>query len=269
METQQPTPSSIWDPSQYARFADHRSRPFFDLVDRIRAAGPRTVVDLGCGSGELTATLADRWPSARVLGVDNSAEMLAGAAQHTARYDGRLSFADGDLADYLPDESTEVVVSNAAYQWIDGHEAVLARIAERLPAGGTLAVQVPGNFSAPSHRMIRELVAEPRWAQATDGLQLRTDPVLEPAGYVDLLARAGLVPDVWETTYLQVLPDEDPVLEWVKGTALRPVLAALSADLHTKFLAELGGMLRAAYPARDYGTVFGFRRIFLVGHRPS
>lgn len=269
MDIEASRPSSTWDPDQYSRFADHRSRPFFDLVGRIGADSPRSVVDLGCGTGELTTTLADRWPTARVSGVDNSAEMLAGAAQHTAGYGGRLSFVEGDLAGYLPDESTDVVVSNAAYQWVPGHQQLLDRIARRLPAGGWLAVQVPGNFSAPSHRVIRELVAEPRWARASGAVQLRTDPVLEPAGYVELLARAGLVPDVWETTYLQVLPGPDPVLEWIKGTALRPVLQALPVDLHTEFLVQLGGRLRQAYPAREFGTVFGFRRIFLVGHRPD
>lgn len=257
--------TATWDASQYGRFSDHRSRPFFDLVNRIDAADPALVVDLGCGSGELTATLADRWPSARVLGVDNSASMLESAAAHAS---DRVSFAAGNLSSYLPDPAAEVVVSNAAYQWIDGASAMLSAIAAQLPAGGWLAIQVPENFQAPSHRAIRKLVAQPRWQRATGGLRLREDPVLEPDGYVDLFAAAGLVPDVWETTYSQLLPGADPVLEWVKGTALRPVLTALPDSEHAEFLSELSSRLRAVYPALPYGTVFGFRRIFAVGRRP-
>ncbi|NNG35734.1 methyltransferase domain-containing protein [Nakamurella aerolata] len=262
-----------WDPAQYGRFADHRSRPFFDLVDRIRVAAPSRVVDLGCGSGELTATLAQRWPDATVTGIDSSAEMLEQAAGYAGP---RLRFQLGDLVDYRPEPGTDVVVSNAAYQWVPGHDRILAEIADAIPAGGALAVQVPGNFSAPSHRIIGELVAEPRWQQATGGLRLRQDPVLEPEGYVRLLAGAGLSPDVWETSYQQVLAGPDAVLEWVKGTALRPVLEALRGNesgsgepgaQQAEFLAELAPRLRAAYPERDFGTVFAFRRIFLVGHR--
>jgi len=224
------------------------------------------VVDLGCGSGELTATLAARWPAARILGVDNSQPMLAEAAAHA---DERVSFVRGDLGSYLPDPATDVVVSNAAYQWVDGHPAVLERIARQLRRGGWLAVQLPGNFRSPSHRLLRQTLALQRWQEATGGLRLLEDPVLEPVGYADLFAAAGLVPDVWETTYSQVLTGSDPVLEWVKGTALRPVLSALPDRLHQDFLAELGGRLRRAYPPRPYGTVFGFRRIFAVGRRPG
>ncbi|MDQ6656655.1 MAG: methyltransferase domain-containing protein [Actinomycetota bacterium] len=258
--------TTTWDPGRYGRFPGHRSRPFFDLVNRIDAADPALVVDLGCGSGELTASLADRWPDAQVLGVDNSASMLEAATAHAS---DRVSFTSGDLSSYLPDPAADVVVSNAAYQWVDGGSAMLSAIAAQLPAGGWLAVQVPGNFQAPSHRAIGELLATQRWQQATGGLRLREDPVLEPDGYVELFTAAGLTPDVWETTYSQLLPGTDPVLEWVKGTALRPVLTAMAADQREAFLIELSLRLRAAYPPRPYGTVFAFRRIFAIGHRPG
>lgn len=252
-----------WDPQQYGRFADHRSRPFFDLVTRIDA-DPRKVIDLGCGSGELTATLADRWPNAAVEGVDSSESMLTQAAAGGFRVD----FHRADLASFIPGPSYDVVVSNAAYQWVEGHEPILATIAADLPAGGCLAIQVPGNFDAPSHRIIREVVAEERWASALGrDFALRHDPVLTPDRYGDLFAAAGLTVDTWETTYNQVLPGNDPVLEWVKGTALRPVLDRFSAGDAADFLDDLGPRLRAAYPARPYGTVFPFRRFFAVGHR--
>lgn len=254
-----------WDPQQYGRFADHRSRPFFELTARIDAR-PRRVIDLGCGSGELTAALAERWPDAEVEGIDSSESMLAQAAAGNHR----VSFRAGDLSTFTPGPDYDVVVSNAAYQWVEGHERVLATIAADLPAGGWLAIQVPGNFDAPSHRTIREVVAEDRWATALGpDFALRHDPVLTPDGYGDLFADAGLVVDTWETTYNQVLPGDDPVLEWVKGTALRPVLDRLSAADATDFLAELGARLRSAYPRRPYGTVFPFRRFFAVGHHPA
>lgn len=264
-----PTPAR-WDPTTYAAFSDHRARPFFDLLGRVGATAPAEVVDLGCGSGELTATLARRWPHARVLGVDNSPDMLERAAHLGTE---QLSFAPADLTTWLPPAGTQVVVSNAAYQWVPEHAPLLRAIAGQLPGDGWLAVQVPGNFDAPSHRTIRDLVAEPRWQDATGGLRLRTDPVLTPAQYTALLADAGLVPDVWESTYEQVLTGDDPVLAWVRGTALRPVLTALPPQLHEEFLGELGARLEIVYPATDLGgeraTVFGFRRIFLVGHRPA
>lgn len=256
----------MWDPSQYAKYADHRSRPFHELVARVDAREPRLVYDLGCGSGELTSTLADRWPGAQVVGVDNDPAMLAKAADHAGE---RLRFVDGDLTDFLPPTDADVVVSNAAYQWVDGNAHQLRMIASRLPAGGWLAVQVPGNFAAPSHVAIRGLIGEPQWQERTGGLRLREDPVLDAAAYGDLLAAEGLRVDTWETTYNQVLDGDDPVLEWVKGTALRPALDVLDADGQAELIEALRPRLRAAYPRTAAGTVFPFRRIFAVGHRPG
>lgn len=255
----------MWDPQQYAKYADHRSRPFFELVARVNADDPRSVLDLGCGSGELTATLAARWPTATVLGVDNDPAMLGRAAAYAT---DRLSFADGDLAEFVPSLDVDVIVSNAAYQWVPNSVDMLGTIAAGLKAGGWLAVQVPGNVMAPSHVTIRELISEPTWQERTGGLHLRDDPVLDAAGYGELFARHGLQVDTWETTYNQVLAGADPVLEWVKGTALRPVLDVLSAELRAEFVNELRPRLRAAYPPGAAGTVFAFRRIFAVGHRP-
>ena len=254
----------MWDPQQYAKYSGHRARPFFELIARLDADAPRHVYDLGCGPGELTAVLAARWPGATVVGVDNDPAMLAQAAPHRT---DRLSFVDGDLGEFLPPADAELIVSNAAYHWVEHNAEMLRKIASRLPADGWLAIQVPGNFSAPSHSLIRELVAEARWQKRTGGLRLREAPVLDAAGYGAVLAGAGLTVDTWETTYNQVLPGPDPVLEWVTGTALRPVLDTLPPPLQQELLDELRPMLRAAYPAGPLGTVFPFRRIFAVGHR--
>lgn len=245
----------MWDPTQYGRYAEERARPFHDLIARVGAQTPSYVVDVGCGSGELTALLGRRWPEATVEGVDSSAEMLADAPASPPR----LTFTRADAQSWRPERPVDVVVSSATMQWVEGHEQVLRDLIGCLAPGGWLALQVPGNFAAPSHVLLREAVA--RWLPA---LGVRRDPVLDPAGYAALFADAGCRVDAWETTYLQVLSGPDPVLDWVTGTALRPVLAALPVDQHSAFLAEYGAALRAAYPPGPLGTLFPFRRVFAV-----
>ncbi|MCU1518601.1 MAG: trans-aconitate methyltransferase [Pseudarthrobacter sp.] len=255
-----------WDPTKYVQFGDYRDRPFFDLTGRIHAESPTQVVDLGCGPGNLTATLAQRWPDAQVLGLDSSAEMLAKAAGHTEARQG-LNFAQMDIADWMPSAETDVVVTNAVLQWLPGHRELLARWLEALKPGAWFGMQVPGNFNAPSHTLMRELAGSARWAHKLDGVLRGGESVGEPADYLHTMLAAGCTADAWETSYQQVLPGTDPVLEWVRGTALRPVLAALSAEDGASFEAEYAATLRAAYPRTDHGTVFPFRRIFAVARK--
>jgi trans-aconitate 2-methyltransferase len=254
----------VWDPSKYLTFADHRSRPFFDLVGRVTADAPRRVVDLGCGPGNLTAALAQRWPSARIEASDSSPEMVAAARERG------IDASVLDVREWQPAPDTDVVVSNAVLQWVPGHEELLARWAKQLPHGAWLAFQVPGNFSAPSHVRVRELAASPRWRDRLESLVLREDDaVLDPTGYAGLLSDAGCAVDAWETTYLQRLTGDDPVLEWVTGTALRPIRNALSDVDWAEFRAELAPLLRADYPRREDGTTwFPFRRVFVVAKTP-
>lgn len=250
-----------WDPEQYGRYATERARPFLDLVSRIDAAQPRRVVDLGCGPGTLTALLHQRWPAADVLGIDNSPEMIEAAAGVRG-----VRFELGDVADFAPGPEVDVLISNATLQWVPGHLDLLASWAGALPAGGWLAIQVPGNFDAAAHSLLRSLAASDPWAAALDGV-LRHDVVAAPERYATVLLAAGLEVDVWETTYLHVLPGADPVLEWLRGTGLRPVLGALPPTGAAQFSAALAEQLRAAYPPGPHGTLFPFRRVFAVGHR--
>lgn len=254
--------SDIWSPEQYAAYGDHRKRPYHELLGRIGATDPRLVTDLGCGPGEMTAEIASRWPDARVAGVDNSAAMIEAAQRHVTE---RVSFLLEDIGGWRPDEPQDLIVSNAALQWVRGHRDLLPRWAGTLKPGGWLAFQVPGNFDTPSHVLLREL-CEARGLKTTT----RFDPVAEPGEYLEILADAGCVVDAWETTYQQVLSGHDAVLEWTKGTALRPVLAALATeDERADFLDQYRKLLADAYPERPYGTVFPFRRIFVVARRMS
>ncbi|KJS58403.1 methyltransferase domain-containing protein [Streptomyces rubellomurinus] len=256
----------VWDPTQYLRFADERTRPLHELLARVPALphpGAEVVIDIGCGPGNSTAALRERWPHARLTGVDSSAPMLA-----TARTEGEptAAYLLADARDYDPAPvRPDLIVSNATLQWVDGHLALLPRWADALEPGGVLAFQVPGNFDAPSHTLLADLRRSARWRDALGTGAVRAG-VHPPERYLDALAAAGCRPDVWETTYSTLLAGPEPVLEWVKGSALRPVLTRLTdpAD-RAAFLAEYGRLLREAYPAGPYGTVFPFRRIFAVG----
>lgn len=256
-----------WDPLKYVQFGDYRDRPFFDLTGRIHADSPRHVVDLGCGPGNLTATLAQRWPEAKVTGLDSSAEMLAKAAGQAEAHPG-LSFDLADIAEWTPPAETDVVVTNAALQWVPGHQDMLARWLAALKPGAWFGMQVPGNFNAPSHGLMRELAGSARWSRQLNGVLRGGESVGEPADYLRIMLDAGCIADAWETTYQQVLLGPDPVLEWVRGTALRPVLAVLPPEDGRVFESEYGAALRDAYPETPHGTVFPFRRIFAVAQKP-
>ncbi|SDP39045.1 trans-aconitate 2-methyltransferase [Pedococcus dokdonensis] len=264
--------STTWDPQQYAKFSDHRSRPFGDLLARVGAVAPSIVVDLGCGNGPLTLSLAERWPDARIVGVDHSPQMLDSARSLDAA--GRVEWVESDVAQWDPaslGEAPDVIVTNATLQWVPGHRDLLTAWAAALAPGGWLAMQVPGNLDAPSHALMREVAAghpeSERLRPALDRLA-----VDRPSAYVELLGGAGLDVDGWETTYQHVLDPEarqaNPVLEWVRGTGLRPVLETLTDESQRgAFLADYDARLRAAYPRTPIGVIFPFRRIFLVAHR--
>jgi trans-aconitate 2-methyltransferase len=253
-----------WDPDQYAQYRTERNRPFFDLVSQVGAVDPVQVVDLGCGTGELTATLAQRWPQASVLGIDSSPEMMAASYRHTGP---RVGFTQSRAQDFSA-TGVDVLVSNALLQWVPDHQPLLRRWAAELAGGGWLAFSVPSNFDAPSHVMMREVAESYRWRSRLRGVLRHTDAVAGPAAYLDLLARAGLAVTAWQTTYLHLLDGDDPVLEWVRGTGLRPILAVLDADEAAEFTLDYARRLRAAYPRQPYGTVFPFQRTFVVAHKP-
>ena len=252
----------MWDPQQYEQFRDARKRPFFELLARVPASTPSTVVDLGCGTGDLTLTLAERWPGAHVTGVDSSEAMIAEALRRPAH--PRVHFAPGDLAAWRPPAPLDVLVSNAALHWVPDHATLLTHLVGQLAPRGVLAFQVPANFQEPSHLRVDEVRALPRFAPAL--ASVRRGHAESLAFYESTLARLGFSVDAWETAYLQVLPGEDAVLQWLLGTTLRPVLAALG-ERSANFLDTLRPLLRQDYPAAPHGTPFLFRRRFVVAAR--
>ena len=251
-----------WDPDRYLVHADERGRPFVELLARVGARDPRTVVDLGCGPGNLTELLVQRWPQAEVVGVDSSPDMVEAARSRGT--DG-VRYEVGDVRGWSPERPVDVLVSNATLQWVPGHLELLPRLVESLADDGWLAVQVPGNMGEPSHVLRRELAAEPDFAAYTRDVAEPSSH--DPETYLRVLQDAGCEVDAWETTYLHLLHGEDPVLSWISGTSLRPTLQALPDDLGERFTTELAARLREAYPARRGAVVLPFRRVFVVARR--
>ena len=260
-----------WDPGQYHRFTDHRLRPALDLLARVPVAGASLVYDLGCGSGNVTRVIAERFPAARVAGIDSSSDMLAKAAETP----GRIEWLRADVARWEPDRAPDLIYSNAALHWIDDHAALFPRLFGFLAPGGCLAVQMPLSYSMPSHVLMRETLA----TGGTNGSRLGDDAlaaavgrkwVLDAGEYHDLLAPEASSLDIWETEYLQRLEGDDPVLEWVRSTGLRPILNGLHGAERERFIDVYRERVRHAYPRRaDGSTPYPFRRLFMVATRAT
>jgi trans-aconitate 2-methyltransferase len=253
-----------WDPDRYLTYADERGRPFVELVARVGAEAPATVVDLGCGPGNLTALLRERWPEADIRGLDSSPEMIAKARGA----EPRITFEVADLRTWAVEaERVDVLVSNATLQWLPEHLDLLPALVGRVTPGGWLAFQVPGNFGEPSHVIRTELAAEAPYADHAHDVHVPSSH--DPAVYLEALAALGCGVDAWETTYLHMLSGPDPVFTWVSGTGARPTLQALPGDLRPAFEEEFKRRLRAAYPEHDGRVVLPFRRIFVVAQVAS
>jgi trans-aconitate 2-methyltransferase len=250
-----------WDPACYLSFGQQRLRAAADLLARVPLERPAWVADLGCGPGYSTRLLADRWPQARIVGVDSSPEMLA-----EARRRGPIAqWVRVDVSDWRPRRRFDLIFANAVLHWLDDHEALVPRLMSHLRPGGVLAVQMPKNFAAPSHALLRETAASGPWALRLAAV-LREEPVGDAAYYYGLFSGSAISIDIWETEYLQTLEGEDAVLNWVRGTALRPVIKTLDGEQLAAFEARYAERLRKAYPRRleDGLTLFAFKRLFIV-----
>lgn len=251
-----------WDPAQYGKFAKERAQPFFDLLAQIEAQ-PNSVVDLGCGAGELTAVLAKRWPTAEVMGVDSSPEMIANARAHAR---DNLCFEQLPIESWNPPQPFDLVFANAALHWVKPHEQQIERLAGCVAKGGTFAFQAPNQFAAPSHTLIHDVRNLPEWRDVI-GSASSDGYLAPPSWYLHALTGWGFATRVWETIYYQMLEGDNAVLEWLKGTALRAPLAKLDAAQQERFLEQLGRRLRSAYPKENGGTLLPYRRLFVVATR--
>ncbi|MEO5338076.1 MAG: methyltransferase domain-containing protein [Magnetospirillum sp. WYHS-4] len=252
-----------WNPQDYLKFADERTRAALELLARIPLDAPATVCDLGCGTGHVTRLIAERWPRARVTGVDSSSAML----DEARRQSDAVLWREGDIADWRPEAPLDLIFSNAALHWLDDHGRLFPRLLGSLTPGGVLAVQLPRNFDAPSHTAIAWTVRAGSWRTKLEPL-LRPTPVDDPPFYYDLLAPLARRIDIWETIYLQVFTGETPVVDWVRGTALRPFLDALDGNEKEAFLAAYAARVQASYPRRiDGTTLYPMRRLFFVATR--
>ncbi len=249
-----------WDPQQYLAFAAPRLQPAIDLLARIPLDSPRTVVDLGCGPGNVTPLLRQRWPEAELTGLDNSDEMLARARD--AMPD--TAFEKVDVSAWRPAGRFDVIYSNAALQWITGHDRLFTDIAAQVAPGGVLAVQIPRNFEAPSHQLMLDVIREGPWREQLEPIWVGV-PTQPPAFYYSLLAPLARELQIWETEYLQVLEGDNPVAEYTKGTWLTRFLNPLEEPWRSEFEAIYRDRVAAAYtPQADGKTLFPFRRLFIL-----
>ena len=252
-----------WNPALYLRYEDELTRPAQELLARVPLTKAGYVVDLGCGPGNSTELLANRFPGAAIVGTDTSQAMLSAARKRLPA----LSFELSDIATWSPAEPVDLAYANASLQWIPNHEQLIPQLLSAVAPGGALAIQMPDNLDQPSHVLMRETAADPRFAQHIgDAAKLRAR-ILPAEAYYDLLSRRAEV-DVWRTTYYHRMDDAAAIVQWLSATGLRPFVDALPADLQADYLAEYQRRIALAYPARADGRrLLAFPRLFIVGRR--
>lgn len=249
-----------WEPETYLQFEEHRTRPGAELLARIAFDSPETVYDLGCGPANSTQLLHTRWPNARLVGVDKSPDMLARARASNIT----AQWVEADINSWQPAAKPDLIFSNASLQWLPDHAALFPRLMTYLKPGGVLGVQMPRNFTSPSHTIIQQIVEAGPWAERL--LPIRDfNPVARPEDYFDYLCHLSSTTDIWETEYVHVLSGENAVFRWLSGTAITPYLSVLEDSERNVFIEQCKQQLSAVYRPRENGTtLFPFRRLFIV-----
>ena len=255
---------SDWSASQYLKFEDERTRPPRDLIAQIPLARAARVVDMGCGPGNSTELLLARYPDAEVIGLDSSPNMLAQARERLPQ----CTFVEADLSTWSPVKGTDVLFANAVFQWVPDHPAVLRRLMEALPSGGVLAVQMPDNTDQPALALMREVASRGPWAKSSSVNHAARDELPRPAAYYDLLKPVATRLDIWHTIYNHVMGGPEAIVEWFKGSALRPFLSALDPAMGEEFLAAYLAEIKQHYrPRHDGKVLLPFPRVFIVAVR--
>jgi trans-aconitate 2-methyltransferase len=250
-----------WNAQQYLKFEDERTRPSRDLLAQIPIADARQVVDIGCGPGNSTELLVRRWPQAEVIGIDTSADMLRQARERLPQQ----KFIEANISHWAPPEKADVLFANAIFQWVPGHLRQLQRLLGTLPPGGVLAVQMPDNLDEPGHVLLREVAKTGPWRQKLADKAGARDVLPTPGGYYDALGPLCTRIEIWRTIYNHVLENAASVVEWVKGTGLRPFVDPLEAPERKQYVAEYTKRIAEAYrPQADGKVLLRFPRIFIV-----
>jgi trans-aconitate 2-methyltransferase len=252
-----------WNPNQYLKFAEERNQPCRVLVRSIQLQNPLKIIDLGCGPGNSTQFLRGRWPDASILGLDSSEEMIIEARKNYPQGNWTL----GDIADWKASEPYDLVFSNATLQWLPYHARILPQLLQQVKPGGAFAFQVPANIHEKSHQLMRDLAASRNW-QHYFQQEIREWRVEKPEFYYDVLSPLAKRIDLWQTEYFHVLPDPKAIVEWYKGSGLRPFLDALPENRQENFLADYLQLIEKAFPRQANGNVlFPFLRLFVVAYR--
>jgi trans-aconitate 2-methyltransferase len=255
-----------WNPALYRRFEDERTRPARELLSRVPLADCKLAYDLGCGPGNSTELIVERFPNARVVGLDNSPAMVDSARKRLPKVEFELA----DASTWTPEQAPDLIYANATLQWLPAHEKLVPRLFSLLAPGGVLAVQMPDNRQEPTHRAMRELASQSPWNAAIgDPEKVRTE-LLTIGGYYDLLANEAAQVDVWHTIYQHVMASPAAIVEWVSGTGLRPYVDPLPADLRESYLAAYGRCIARDYPRRADGKyLLAFPRMFIVARKKA
>lgn len=253
-----------WDPALYQRFESERTRPAVELLARVSHPAPRHIVDLGCGNGNSTQLLLERFPQSQLIGLDNSEAMLASARK---RLPG-VPFVQADIADWAPTVAPDLIFANASLQWVAGHAGLFARLMRCLAPGGVLAVQMPDNLDQPSHQLMRELASQSAWRDQLAHAADQRAALLSVEAYYDLLAPMACRVDIWHTAYRHVMPSVQAIVEWLESTGLKPFLDPLPAVLRDAYLQAYTQRIGEAYTKRADGhRLFAFPRLFIVAQR--
>jgi len=253
-----------WDAEQYLRFSSERTQPSVDLAARIAVPDPGRIIDLGCGPGNSTAILRQRWPKADITGLDSSADMIAAASRSYPHHEWLI----GDISTWSAGIPFDLVFSNAALQWVPRHAILFPNLFDQVASGGALAVQMPAHFNSPLHREIRETADDPSWRHLM-GPALNVMTKESPSFYYDLLRPLAAHLEIWETEYYHVVDSPQSIVEWFRGTGLRPFLEALENERQRKRFEELlqERYTRAYLPQNDGRVLFQFRRLFIIAYR--
>jgi trans-aconitate 2-methyltransferase len=253
-----------WNAGQYLKFEDERTRPSIDLLRRVPLEAATDCVDIGCGPGNSTELIVGRYPTARILGFDNSPDMLAKARMRLPK----LQFQEIDIASWQTEERFDLIFANAVLQWLPGHRILLRRLASFLKDGGCLAVQMPNNLHEPSHRLMEQVAKEGPWAEKLSSAAKTKESIGSFEDYYAWLQQAGCTVDIWQTTYVHPLAGAEAIVEWFKSTGLKPYLDPLSPEEHSEYLRRYTAAIAAAYPAQQDGKVLlRFPRLFFVAQR--